>query len=207
MDATKHFGLWLRERRKALDLTQLELADRVGCSDSAIRLIEAGQRRPSRQIAALLAEHLGVPPQERDRFLSWARDAHGSNGHATEPSPQAKATGDIPTNLREEPTPFIGRDKEVAAIQRRLHGNARLLTLTGPPGVGKTRLALEVASRMLHSRSATGASQTEAAQGVPARDFSDGVFFVGLAAISDPELVAGAIAHDIGLRESTTPRD
>ncbi|MDQ3930315.1 MAG: tetratricopeptide repeat protein, partial [Chloroflexota bacterium] len=106
-----------------------------------------------------------------------------------------------------EPTPFIGRDKEVAAIQRRLHGNARLLTLTGPPGVGKTRLALEVSSRMLHSRPAMGASQTEPVQGDPARDFSDGVFFVGLAAISDPDLIAGAIAHDIGLRESTTPRD
>ncbi|MDQ5823804.1 MAG: tetratricopeptide repeat protein [Chloroflexota bacterium] len=205
MDPTSQFGLWLREKRRALDLTQLELAEKVGCSDSAIRLIEAGQRRPSRQVAALLAEHLGISLHERERFLSWARDSHGSNGHSARPTPQAEGPGDVPTNLKEEPTRFLGRAEEIAGIERLLlHGSMRLLTLTGPPGVGKTRLALAVASKVLHSHTAVGVERAPSAPDAPARDFRDGVFFVGLAAISDPDLVAAGIAHGLGLRESTS---
>ncbi|HEX8598086.1 MAG TPA: tetratricopeptide repeat protein [Chloroflexia bacterium] len=205
MDGTTQFGVWLREKRRALDLTQLELAEKVGCSDSAIRLIEAGQRRPSRQVAALLAEHLGIPTHERNRFLSWAREPHGSDGHSAELIPQAEGSGEVPTNLKEEPTRFIGRDEEIAAIERLLlHGSMRLLTLTGPPGVGKTRLALAVAAKILHSQPTAGVGPYPSPQDAPPRDFRDGVFFVGLAAISDPDLVAAGIAHGIGLRESTT---
>ncbi len=73
MEAEISFGRWLRQRRKALDLTQEALADRVGCSISAIRKIESDERRPSRQIAGLLAECLGVPPEEREAFMKVAR--------------------------------------------------------------------------------------------------------------------------------------
>lgn len=66
-------GLWIKRRRKALDLTQGDLAQRVGCSLETIRKIEADARRPSRQIAAILAEQLGLPPIERAAFIQVAR--------------------------------------------------------------------------------------------------------------------------------------
>jgi transcriptional regulator with XRE-family HTH domain len=59
------FGDWLRRRRRALDLTQAALADKVSCSQAAIKKIEAGERRPSRALAQRLAEHLGIPAPER----------------------------------------------------------------------------------------------------------------------------------------------
>jgi predicted ATPase/class 3 adenylate cyclase len=73
MTETLSFGYWVRRRRKALDLTQAELAERVGCAEVTIRRIEADERRPSRQIAALLADHLQLDPEERPAFLQAAR--------------------------------------------------------------------------------------------------------------------------------------
>src|SRR5262245_25691582 len=67
------FGAWVRRRRKALDLTQDALAHRVGCALSMIRKIEADERKPSRQVAALLANALELPPAEREPFLQAAR--------------------------------------------------------------------------------------------------------------------------------------
>src|SRR5438046_378555 len=73
MDIPTSFGYWVRRRRKALDLTQAELARRVGCAEVTIQKIEADERRPSSQIAELLAEHLRIPPAERSTFLQCAR--------------------------------------------------------------------------------------------------------------------------------------
>jgi transcriptional regulator with XRE-family HTH domain len=67
------FGYWVHRRRKALDLTQTMLAGQVGCSPVTIRKIEGDERRPSRQIAELLADHLLIPEADRDRFLRMAR--------------------------------------------------------------------------------------------------------------------------------------
>ena len=67
------FGLWIRQRRRTLDLTQDALADKIGCSLSAIRKIESDERRPSRQVAELLAQALEVQPAERALFLRIAR--------------------------------------------------------------------------------------------------------------------------------------
>src|SRR5687768_16696236 len=73
MDEDVSFGRWLRRRRKALDLTQHELAQRVGCAEGTIRKLEADDLRPSKQIAERLAEQLGVPTTERAAFVSFAR--------------------------------------------------------------------------------------------------------------------------------------
>lgn len=63
MDIRSSFGYWIRRQRKALDLTQQALADQVGCSLAAIKKIEQDERRPSQQIAGLLADVLGVASQ------------------------------------------------------------------------------------------------------------------------------------------------
>jgi transcriptional regulator with XRE-family HTH domain len=73
MDEPASFGYWVRRRRKALDLTQADLARQVGCAAVTIQKIEAEERRPSTQIAALLAEQLQIPPDEQAAFLRSAR--------------------------------------------------------------------------------------------------------------------------------------
>jgi predicted ATPase/class 3 adenylate cyclase len=89
-----------------------------------------------------------------------------------------------PSTLPAAPTPFIGREREVAAVRKRLlEPETRLLTLTGPGGTGKTRLALQVANQVLDA-------------------FSDGVYFVALAALRDPTLVLPTIAQTLEVREA-----
>jgi predicted ATPase/DNA-binding CsgD family transcriptional regulator len=94
-------------------------------------------------------------------------------------------TGPSPrSNLPVQLTPFVGR-KEVMrdVIQHLLRDDVHLLTLIGPPGIGKTRLSLEVAGRI-------------------ADHFSDGVWFVNLALINDPSLAVSTIAHSLGLKQA-----
>jgi len=88
---------------------------------------------------------------------------------------------DAPNNLPAELTSFIGRERELAEVTALLQGT-RLLTLTGPGGIGKTRLALEVAAASL-------------------TDFDDGAWCVELAATGDPRLVPQALASSLGLKE------
>jgi predicted ATPase/transcriptional regulator with XRE-family HTH domain len=139
------FGNWVRRQRKALDLTQSELAQRVGCSVSAILKIEADERRPSRQVAELLAKHLEIPADQVDLFLKVARkektaDALGEISVSTQPVPHL--TSHIPSS----PGPLIGRDTELAEITRLIREpHCRLLTLTGQGGIGKTHLAKHAA--------------------------------------------------------------
>jgi predicted ATPase/class 3 adenylate cyclase/Tfp pilus assembly protein PilF len=86
-------------------------------------------------------------------------------------------------NLPLQPTPLVGREREIEEITERLRSDqVRLLTLTGPGGTGKTRLALQAAADLLE-------------------EFDDGVFFVALAAITVPALVAPTVARTLGLTE------
>src|SRR5918998_2251201 len=73
MEDTASFGTWLKQRRKALDLTQAELARRVGCAMMTIQKIEADERRPSKEIAARLAVALELPPGDQAAFAKVAR--------------------------------------------------------------------------------------------------------------------------------------
>src|SRR5437879_4530768 len=86
-------------------------------------------------------------------------------------------------NLPQQLTSFIGREHDIAEVQRLLE-DARLMTLTGVGGAGKTRLALEVASRLLGL-------------------YPDGVWLVELAAVTDREAVPQAMAAALGVRESS----
>ena len=73
MDGNASFGYWVRRQRKALDLTQAELARRVGCAEGTIRMIEADARRPSRQIAARLDDQFAISPADRGEFIRSER--------------------------------------------------------------------------------------------------------------------------------------
>src|SRR5438094_4760891 len=136
------FGQWLKQRRKVVDLTQERLAECVGCSLPTIEKIESGERRPSRQIAELLARCLAVPSEELPAFVRFARGEHHLEPLASSLAALGPARGGPgpqvpPTNLQAQPTPFIGREKEVAAVSALLgEEDVRLLTLTGPPGIG-----------------------------------------------------------------------
>ena len=96
--------------------------------------------------------------------------------------PPLRTLDATPNNLPTQLTSFIGREREVAAA-RQLLGTTRLLTLTGPGGMGKTRLALQLAAEVVDQ-------------------FPNGVYFVPLAAINDPDLVASTIAKTLGVQES-----
>lgn len=87
MERSDSFGYWLRRRRKARDLTQQELADRAGCTAAMIRRIEADERRPSRELAARLADLLAVPADERAAFLLAARAQGRVDQLAIAPTP------------------------------------------------------------------------------------------------------------------------
>jgi transcriptional regulator with XRE-family HTH domain len=146
-------GTWIRRRRKALDLTQKELAERVGCSISLIFKLESDERRPSRQIAELLAQHLEIPADQRELFLKVARrdkavDYLDLDTSLSTPS-AVPVSQPLQTNLPIPLTPLIGREHELRTIVQQIQNPAcRLLTLTGPGGIGKTRLALETAHQL-----------------------------------------------------------
>ncbi len=192
------FNVWLKQRRRALDLTQEDLAERVGCSTITIHKIEVGQRRPSKQVAQRLAECLKIPPEEHEEFISFARGEsselgpvpdESANGHGSQTGTSLPSTSEhmprLPSsNLPSLLRPLFGREKDVAAAcDYLLRDDVHLLTMTGAPGIGKTSLALQVAANLVGH-------------------FSDGVYFSELAPISDPAAVASAIAATIGLAES-----
>lgn len=175
---TVSFGEWVRRRRLSLDLTQAELADRVACASITVRKIEADERRPSKVMAECLAEALELDDESRDRFVAAARAV-------TSPvrlgSPIAEAAfgpgGDLPAPMN----PLLGREREVADLLDLLHvsgGPARLVTIVGPPGVGKTRLAIEVAARA-------------------ERKFDVPALYVDLSMVTDPADVPARIAESV----------
>lgn len=176
MDNTDSFGQWLRQRRKALNLTQKELAQQAGCAEITLRKIEAGDLQPSAALVASLARRLRVAEADLPGLTALARGVGGEFSTRSRLLPSQH-----PHNLPLPLTSLLGRSYDVAALRKRLLADAaRLITLVGPPGVGKTRLALAVAQEVRGQ-------------------FEDGAFFVRLAAVNDPALVPSAIAQALGL--------
>ena len=173
------FGHWLKQRRKVLGLTQKELAQQAGCAEVTLRKIETGDFHPSAQLVAALAKAVGASEADLPGLVALAR---GTGDDFT-----AKARllrPQRPNNLTAQLTPLIGRERDIAAVRKSLLSDgARLITLLGPPGVGKTRLAQAVAEAVLEQ-------------------FEHGAFFVRLAPIGDPDQVASAIAQALGLQMS-----
>jgi non-specific serine/threonine protein kinase len=185
------FGRWLQRSRKAIDLTQASLGHRVGCATVTIHKLERDQLRPSRELASLLADQLGIPAADRETFLRLARGSTTRQSREENadgrPNPDIAAVTLMLQHRNGLPifaTRFIGRETELAAGSALLAlDHVRLLTLTGPGGIGKTRLGREIAVAV-------------------AERFRDGVCFVDLAPIADPELVVGTVASIFGLRGS-----
>lgn len=187
MDDEALFGRWLQRRRRSMGLTQEGLADLIGCSSATIRKIEAEERRPSVRVARKLAQSLEIPVEERDAFLRFAR-----GGWSDEPPTAAGLPAPLPWNqLRDEkdslPAPMtelLGRGREVQTVLDLLRRpGVRLVTMTGPGGIGKTRLALETARQLR-------------------RDFGHGAHFVMLAPLRNPDHLPSAIAPVLGVQES-----
>ncbi|MBC8075702.1 MAG: AAA family ATPase [Chloroflexales bacterium] len=198
------FGEWMVNRRRELRLQRTELAIQVGCAAVTLRKIEADERRPSQQLAALLAERLGIAPHERTTFVRVARGeltadhlpALSLTQAGTAPGPHAptadvqpERTGTpVRTNLPAPLTSFVGRSQELDVILALIE-NQRLVTLTGVGGVGKTRLATEVGIHIVRH------GQPPIAR--------DGVWIVELASLAEPALVAQAIARIFRLPEQS----
>ena len=171
------FGVWLRKQRRALDLSRQAFADQVGCAEVTLRRIEAGTLKPSKELAEILLEKLGIPETERPQWISFARGLSGF------PITSSSSQNKLLTNLPAPLTTFIGREKEQADVIR-LVTKHRLVTLTGPGGVGKTRLSTKVGEQLL-------------------RDYDSGVWFVEFAPVLDPLLVPRTTAIVVGLREES----
>jgi transcriptional regulator with XRE-family HTH domain len=137
------FGEWLKRQRNGRGLTQEQLAHQIGCAAITVRKIEAEERRPSVQIIERLAEIFNIPPNEQKRFLRYAR---GELKYAMQDSIEETpwhATVSTRTNLPAGVTALIGRESELVEIRAYLmRAEVRLVTLIGPPGIGKTRLGI-----------------------------------------------------------------
>jgi predicted ATPase/DNA-binding XRE family transcriptional regulator len=181
------FGELLRRHRLLAGLSQEALAERAGLSVDAIRALERGRRTaPRPETIGLLADAVALEAADRANFIASATGQAPAHGDArkTPRSPRS-----IP--LPEPPTTLIGRERDVDEVTDLLQrASVRLVTLTGPGGVGKTRLALAIAHRL---RTA----------------YPDGVVFVDLSALRDPFPIAPAVARALGLREDGArgPRD
>lgn len=179
------FGEWLRQRRDGLGLTRKEFAKRVGCSVSTLRKIENDERRPSGQIAELMANCLDIPAEEYSTFVRVARGELSVerlfpvSELITSPNISPASTASK-ISLPVLPTPLIGRQREMDELTQLLRNpQCRLLTLVGPGGIGKTRLAIEIASRVQD-------------------DFADGVYFVPLTSVNSTRFIVPVIADAIG---------
>src|SRR5215207_3319490 len=170
-------GHRLKRLRASEGLTQEELAERAGVSARLVSDLERGAiLRPRRDTVRMLADGLRLTGAERDGFTATAR---GWTEGDTPGGPPLGRTG-----LPLPPTSLVGRSRELAAATSLLlQPETRLLTLTGPGGVGKTRLALEVALQVIDA-------------------FPYAVRFIDLAPMKASTQVLPSIAQALGVRES-----
>ena len=169
-------------------LFRSDLAGRLSCSLSTVQKLEEGERRPSKALATNLLEALEIPEGEHAVFMRLARGKPAPRTVSREASRDEARAHDAqydaatpPNNIPFPINALIGRETETAWVQDLLAGDdARLVTLTGLPGVGKTRLAQHIA----HDA-----------------QFEDGVCYVSFAALPhqvDPQLACNMLAAAIG---------
>src|ERR671913_1924075 len=180
--ATDRFGPLLRRLRLVAGLSQAELAERSGLSARGISALETGYRAtPRPETVRLLADALGLDAAARAELVAGARPELAAARPGAAPVGRGPP---LALPLPVPPTRLVGREQEVAALCARLRREeVRLLTLTGPGGVGKTRLALAAAGELAGTR-------------------ADGACWVDLAPLADPALLLPTVARALGVRES-----
>ena len=167
--------------------TLLVLDDLQWAGADALELLAALVRSASRSLYLVAAYRTTEMPEQApiEALLAdlvadgLATTASLEPPGACTPAARAPSSSSLPVPT----SPLIGRADDLAAVAHRLlDEDTRLLTLTGPGGVGKTHLALHVAADLVH-------------------EYAGSLFFVALAPLCDPALVAGVIAHTVGMRE------
>ena len=175
METSADLATLLKTYRVRAGLSQQMLAERALISVQAVSALERGYRKvPYRNTLERIADALGLSTEARAALELSARRARGSRIAEHDVAP--------PHNLPRQLTSFLGREEVVDEIAQ-LVETAPLVSIVGTGGAGKTRLAVEVGARLL-SR------------------FPDGVWFVELAPLSDPALVAHALASSLHVQES-----
>lgn len=200
------FGTWLKVRRRQLDITQAELAKRASCSLVTIRKIEQNDRRPSKALAAVMATALAIPAETITDFVTFARTAPdgtvipktlqsvdplsmqpASNAPqaATQIDRSPAGTRDRRYRLPRSTTPFIGREAEIASVIAFLRDpTVPLVSILGPGGMGKTRLALAAADHLYQSQDQL---------------FVDGIVFITLASLNASTQIAPTLADSLAI--------
>jgi predicted ATPase len=176
------FGAMLRHLRRRARITQRELGIAVGYSEAHIARLEANQRRPD--VAAVTGRFLDAldlheEPETAEQLVALAVAARKGSLQATPSDILSEAP---PTNLREQLTAFVGREDEVGEAKRLLR-STRLLTITGPGGIGKSRLAAHVAAEVLPL-------------------YTDGVWIASFANVTTTEQVLTTVAATMNLASS-----
>lgn len=170
------FGSILRTLRERAGLTQQELAERADLTPHAISSLERGIRtRPYPHTVRALAAALGASEGDRAALISAVPRRRSA----------AEAVTRLP-GLVVPPTSLFGRDDDIAAVADLIRSGARLVTLTGPGGVGKTRLAAAVSD-------------------VLAGEFPDGALQISLAPLADASTLMATIGRGLGLAGIDAP--
>lgn len=189
-DATATFAGLLRELRERSGLSQQELAERSQLTPHAISALERGTRtRPYPHTVRSLADALDLDDADRGRLIAAVPRRRGTT--ATDDQPAVRAGGeqpdeaDVPTRFVVPPTPLHGRHDDIADLVR-IITEERLVTLTGPGGVGKTRLAAAVSDSL-------------------ADHYPDGVVRIALGYLTHASSVMAAIGRALGVAGSDGP--
>lgn len=193
MDST--FGDLLRQLRRRAGMTQGDLAAAVGFSEAQISRLEKNLRLPNLEVIATVfvaALGLQADPHLALRLVELAALARGEKPPTSltiqrqERQVVVEEVHAAPGHLPIPPTGLLGRERDLDAICKRMAGHTgRLFTLIGPPGVGKTRLALAVATTMQHL-------------------YANGAYYAPLAAVTDPELLLTVLITTLGLTDAST---
>jgi predicted ATPase/transcriptional regulator with XRE-family HTH domain len=181
------FGVLLRERRMATGLTQASLAELAGVSTRTVQDLERGLSQPHRDTLNRIMQALALTPEDRSELQAAARP-HPRNRRRTHHaiSPTGSPAGSV-HNLPVPMTSFVDRSREMGEL-RELVRTSPIVTLIGPRGVGKTRLAIQVARTTLH-------------------EYFDSVYFVPVAEVAMEQVspLALAIAQEVGVADLSGP--
>ena len=180
------FGAVLRRMRERAGLSQQELAERAGLTPHAVSALERGTRtRPYPHTVRSLTEALGASDEEREALIAAVPRRGATRAPDAVDPPRGDGVPPLdstrPTSLVVPPTPLYGRHDDVVAVAELIRsGAARIVTLTGPGGVGKTRLAAALCEEL-------------------AADYPEGVVPILLAALADASDVVATIGRALGV--------